>query len=109
MAAADARDGAVRSVKFGRPAGADDPYARSRDYDLQNVRTHLWFDLERQSIRGEVNHSLSMLRDDVTKVRFDSVGLTIQKVTLDGQDAQFITTTNELIVMLESPAKHGEH
>lgn len=88
---------------------ADDPYARSRDYDLQNVRTHLWFDLERQSIRGEVNHSLSMLRDDVTKVRFDSVGLTIQKVTLDGQDAQFITTTNELIVMLESPAKHGEH
>ena len=52
---------------------ADDPYARSRDYDLQNVRTHLWFDLERQSIRGEVNHSLSMLRDDVTKVRFDSV------------------------------------
>jgi aminopeptidase N len=87
---------------------ADDPYARSRDYDLQNVRTHLWFDLARQTIRGEVNHSVSMLRDDATQIRFDSVGLTIQNVTVDGHDAKFETTANELIVMLAKPAKRGD-
>jgi aminopeptidase N len=87
---------------------ADDPYARSRDYDLENVRTHLWFDLEQQKIRGEVNHSLSMLRDNLTQIKFDSVGLTIAKVTMDGIDAQFVTTAKELIVTLANPAKRGE-
>ena len=32
---------------------ADEPYARTRDYDLQNIRTHLWFDLDNRKIRGE--------------------------------------------------------
>ncbi|MGA8222749.1 MAG: M1 family aminopeptidase [Candidatus Acidiferrales bacterium] len=87
---------------------ADDPYARSRDYDLRNVRTHLWFDLEQQKIRGEVNHSISMLRDDLTQIKFDSVGLTIHEVTLDGKDAKFETIANEIIVVLAHPAKRGE-
>ncbi|MGA9482849.1 MAG: hypothetical protein WBV48_13050, partial [Candidatus Acidiferrales bacterium] len=42
---------------------ADEPYARSRDYDLQNVKTHLWFDLDKREVRGEVTHSIAMVRD----------------------------------------------
>ena len=87
---------------------ADEPYARSRDYDLQNVKTHLWFDTDQRKVRGEVTHSISMLREDVAQIQFDSVELKIQAVTLDGKDAKFSTTENALIVPLERPSKRGE-
>jgi len=54
---------------------ADEPYARSRDYDLRNVKTHLWFDTDQRKVRGEVTHSLSMFRDGLTQIKFDSVYL----------------------------------
>src|SRR5208337_4040010 len=68
---------------------ADEPYARSRDYDLQNVKTHLWFDTDQRKVHGEVTHTIAMLRDDVTQIQFDSVDLKIAAVTLDGKDAKF--------------------
>jgi len=52
---------------------ADEPYARSRDYDLQNVRTHLWFNVEQRQLRGEVTESIAALRDNVSELKFDSV------------------------------------
>src|ERR1700723_1828537 len=70
-------------------AYADEPYARSRDYDLQHVRTHLWFDTDRRPIRGEVTHSIPLRRDNVSEIKFDSVDLKIQSATLDGKDAKF--------------------
>ena len=90
------------------PGRADEPYARSRDYDLQNVKTHLWFDTEQREVRGEVTHSIAMLRDDVPQVKFDSVALKIEAVTLDGKQAKFSTTDNDVIVALEHPSKRGE-
>jgi len=90
-------------------AGADEPYARSRDYDLQNVKTHLWFDTDQRKVRGEVTHSIAMLREDLTQIQFDSVELKIAAVTLDGKDAKFSTTDTALIVPLTGPSRHGEH
>ena len=90
------------------PGRADEPYARSRDYDLQNVKTHLWFDTDQRKVRGEVTHSIAMLRDDVSQVKFDSVGLKIEAVTLDGKDAKFSTTDSDVIVPLERPSKRRE-
>jgi aminopeptidase N len=87
---------------------ADEPYARSRDYDLRNVKTHLWFDTDRRKVRGEVTHSLSMFRDGRSQIKFDSVDLNIQAVTLDGQDAKFSVTPNNLIVQLATPSKRGD-
>jgi aminopeptidase N len=87
---------------------ADEPYARSRDYDLRNVKTHLWFDTDQRKVRGEVTHSISMFRDDLTQIKFDSVALNIQAVTLDGKDAKFSVTENNLIVQLARPSKRGE-
>ncbi len=87
---------------------ADEPYAPSRDYDLQNVRTHLWFDVERKSFRGEVTHSVAVLRDDVSQLKFNSVDLKIGGVTVDGKDAKFSTDPNFLTVSLPHPAKRGE-
>ncbi len=69
----------------------DDPYARSRDYDLQNVRTHLRFDVEQKKVIGEVTESLAILRDGASELRFDSVGLAIESVTLNRAAAKFET------------------
>jgi aminopeptidase N len=88
---------------------ADEPYARSRDYDLQNVKTHLWFDTDQRKVRGEVTHTIAMLRDDLTQIQFDSVELKISTVTLDGKDAKFSTTDSALIVPLAGPSRQGEH
>src|SRR5271163_1510327 len=99
----------VASLLLPALASADEPYARSRDYDLQNVKTHLWFDTDQRKVRGEVTHSIAMLRDDLTQIRFDSVELKIAAVTLDGKDAKFSTTDNALIVPLAGPSRQGEH
>ena len=88
---------------------ADEPYARSRDYDLQNVKTHLWFDVEQRKVAGEVTHSIAMLRDNLTQIQFDSVDLKIAAVTVDGKDAKFSTTATALIVSLPAPSRQGEH
>src|ERR1700689_1802117 len=88
---------------------ADEPYARSRDYDLQDIRTHLWFDLEQRQVRGEVTESISALRDNVSELKFDSVGLTIDGVAVDGRVAKFSLTPADLVVTLERPAVRGEH
>ena len=87
---------------------ADEPYARSRDYDLQNVRTHLWLAAGQRSFGGEVTHTLTLLRDGVSELQFDSVDLKIESVTLDGKSAKFSTTAEKLIVPLVVPGKRGD-
>jgi aminopeptidase N len=84
---------------------ADEPYARSRDYDLQHSKIALRFNLEQRKVLGEVTHSLSILRDGTAKIVFDSAGLTIQKVTVNKVAAKFETTAEKLIIPLASEAK----
>jgi len=87
---------------------ADEPYARSREYDLQHSKIALRFDLDQKIILGEVTHSLSIFRDGTTKIAFDSVGLTIQSVTVNKAPAKFETTADKLIVPLPAAAKAGD-
>ena len=87
---------------------ADEPYARSRDYDLQHSKISLRFDLEQRKVLGEVTHSLSILRDGTAKIVFDSAGLTIQKVTVNKAAAKFETTAEKLIIPLAAEAKSGD-
>jgi aminopeptidase N len=86
----------------------DEPYARSRDYDLQHSKIALRFDLDQKKVLGEVTHSLSILRDGSTKIAFDSVGLNIQSVTLNKASAKFETSADKLIIPLPAAAKTGE-
>jgi aminopeptidase N len=87
---------------------ADEPYARSRDYDLQHSKIALRFDLDQRKVLGEVTHSLSILRDGTAKIVFDSAGLTIQKVTVNKAAAKFETTADKLIIPLAAEAKSGD-
>jgi len=83
---------------------ADEPYARSRDYDLQHSKIALRFDLEQQKVLGDVTHALFILREGTSKVAFDSVGLTIQKVTVNKSPAKFETSPDKLTVSLPTAA-----
>jgi aminopeptidase N len=87
---------------------ADDPFPRTRDYDLQNVRVHLRFDTDNKKVIGEVTHSISVLRPNVSELKFDSVALTIESVALDGKAAKYETTADKLIVKLPQAAHPGE-
>src|ERR1700743_3748565 len=64
------------------PLRADEPYARTRDYDLQHSKISLKFDIDHRKVIGDVTHSVSILRENTTRLAFDSVGLTIQGVTV---------------------------
>ncbi len=87
---------------------ADEPYARSRDYDLQHSKVTLRFDLEQRKVIGEVTHTVSPLREGLDKLSFDAVGLQIQSVKVNRSEAKFQTTENKLIVSLPKPGKIGE-
>ena len=89
-------------------ARADQPFAPSRDYDLQNVRVELRFNLDQQQIVGQVTHTLTTLKDGLRTLDFDSVGLTILSARLDGKDARFSTDDAKLHVDLDRAAKAGE-
>src|SRR5438093_10308300 len=87
---------------------ADEPYARSRDYDLQHSKISLRFDLEQKRVLGEITHSLSILRGGTAKIVFDSAGLTIQKVIVNKTAAKFESTAEKLIIPLAAEAKTGD-
>lgn len=89
-------------------ARADEPFARSRDYDLQNARIELRFDLDHRQVIGQVTHTLTTLKDGLQTLDFDSVGLTIQSATLDGKEAHFSTDDAKLRVDLGRAGKAGE-
>ena len=87
---------------------ADEPYSRTRDYDLQHSKIALRFDVDQRKVFGVVTHTLSILRDDTSKLSFDSVGLTIQSVTVNKSPANFETTATKLIVPIYSPSHPGD-
>ena len=90
------------------PLRADEPYARSRDYDLQHSRIALRFDLDHKKVIGDVTHTLAILRDSTAKIVFDSAGLTIQSVTVNKSAAKFETKDDKLIIPLTTAAHVGE-
>ena len=89
-------------------AMADEPYARSKDYDLQHSRIVLKFDVQQRQVTGDVTHTLSVVKDNTSKLVFDSVGLTIESVTLNRMAVKFETSATKLIVPLATAAKKGD-
>ncbi len=87
---------------------ADEPYARTRDYDLQNARIALRFELDQRKVIGDVTHTLAVIREGITRIAFDAVDLNISSVTLNGKPAKFETTKTQLLVELGHAAKRGE-
>src|SRR6202790_3206248 len=87
---------------------ADEPYARSKDYDLQNSRIAMRFEVDHKKIIGDVTHTVSVLRNGLDKLSFDSVGLHIQSVTVNKASAKFESTDSKLNVSSPKAAKAGD-
>jgi aminopeptidase N len=87
---------------------ADEPYARSKDYDLQHSKVALKFDLEQKKVIGDVTHTLTPVREGLDKISFDSVGLQIQNVKVNKNEAKFSTTDKKLTVNLPKAGKVGD-
>jgi aminopeptidase N len=85
----------------------DEPYARSRDYDLQHSKIVLRFDVPQKQVIGDVTHTVAVLRDNIARISFDSVGLNIRSVTVDRATAKFETSDSKLQVYLPEAAKAG--
>jgi aminopeptidase N len=100
---------ALLAIIFAHTCRADQPYAPSRNYALQDIRTHLWFDLDRREVHGEVIESVSALRNDVSELSLDSVDLKIESVQVDGKAAKFAIDPKKLVVLLDRPANRGDH
>jgi aminopeptidase N len=86
---------------------ADEPFARSKDYDLQHSKIALRFETEQKKVIGEVTHSLSLLHDGLETISFDSVGLQIESVRINKSTAKFATSESKLVVTLPKGAKAG--
>jgi len=93
---------------FAGPGLADRPFAPPRDYDLQHSTIRMSFDTAHRKIFGDVTHRVSMLREGADRVTFDSVGLHMDAVTLDGSPAHFETTPTQLEILLPAPARRGD-
>lgn len=87
---------------------ADEPYARSKNYDLQHSKVVLRFDLDNKKVIGDVTHTVSVLVPGTEKLAFDSVGLQIQSVSVNRAGAKFDTTDAKLNVSLPRAAKAGD-
>jgi aminopeptidase N len=98
----------VAAALLGAAAGADRPYAPSRDYHLENVRVALHFDVDQRKVIGDVTHTLSTLHDGLTHLDFDCAELTVSSARVNGKDAPFDLHDDKLSVQLARPAKAGE-
>jgi aminopeptidase N len=96
------------SILLASVARADRPYAPSREYDLQNVRVALHFDVDQRKVFGDVTHSLAALRDGETHLDFDCAELSVSSVRVNGKDATFDLRDNNLRVQLAQASKSGE-
>jgi aminopeptidase N len=79
---------------------ADEPFARSKDYDLQHSKIALRFQPEQKKVIGDVTHSVTLLRDGLETISFDSVGLQIESVRINKSAAKFAATESKLVVTL---------
>ncbi len=66
------------------------------------------FDFDQRKVIGQVTHTLSLLRDGLEQIDFDSVDLKISSVRVNGKDAHFTTDAAALHVDLPAPGKPGE-
>jgi len=86
---------------------ADEPYARSKNYDLEHSKVVMRFEPEQKKVIGDVTHTLTLLRDGLDQISFDSVGLQIESVRVNRNAAKFEITDTKLVVDLPKGAKSG--
>ena len=91
------------------PSRADRPFAPDRAYDLQHSTIRLSFDTNQRKVIGDVTHRVVLLRDAATAIEFDSVGLRIDSVTVDGAAAKFEVLPEKISIPLAAAHAGDKH
>ncbi|HEY1866245.1 MAG TPA: M1 family aminopeptidase [Candidatus Acidoferrales bacterium] len=94
--------------RLARSVHADEPFAPTREYHLENARIELRFDLDQKKVIGQVTHTVDALHDGLRDLDFDSVALDISSVRVNGKDAHFSTDASKLHVDLDRPSAAGQ-
>ena len=76
-------------------------YARSRTFDLQNLKLELSFDLPARKIVGTATLRMAPLAGDLREMTLDSAALDIESVTVSGRKLAYQTAGDKLIVTLD--------
>ncbi|AIE86588.1 M1 family aminopeptidase [Fimbriimonas ginsengisoli] len=82
-------------------------FAPDRTYDLIKTVTTLDVDADRQRASGSVVATISMLRDGVTSVHFDTSADQVSGVLVDGKPARFTRSGGSLEIDVP-PSKRGQ-
>ena len=81
---------------------------RVRDFDLLHVRIEARLEIEQETIRGRVTHSLRSLNDGVREILLDSEGLNLHYVQVADHKLPFSEKDGKLRVELAEAVNDGE-
>jgi aminopeptidase N len=84
-------------------------YAPDRTYHLVRTVTRLDVDAEHQRARGSVVATISMLRDGVSTVHFDTSAEKVTNVRVDGKAAKFARNGNGLEIEMVGGRRNSVH
>lgn len=84
-------------------------YAPDRTYHLVKTVTKLDVDAERQRARGSVVATISMLRDGISAVHFDTSAEKVTNIRVDGRAAKFTRTGNGLEIEIAGGRRNSVH
>ena len=75
---------------------------RERVIDIERMRLDVAFDASKGLVKGKVTHYFSPLRKEVTEIRFDGVGIRIQKALLNGKEVEYSNNGKSITVLPKS-------
>jgi aminopeptidase N len=81
---------------------------RQRAVDFTHLRLECSFRPNQGTVSGTVYHSFSVLRDSITSIEFDAIGLDVAEVLLNNKPAAFTNTDSMLLVRIDSPLHHSD-
>lgn len=71
---------------------------RERVIDIERMRLEVSFDAPKGLVKGKVTHYFVPLRQEVTEIHFDGVGLRIQQALLNGKTVEYVNTGKSITV-----------
>src|SRR6185369_16107637 len=83
-------------------------YERSREYNIKHILVRLRVDWPNRSASGTVLHTISPLRDGLTRIALDSgSAIKVTACMVGGKSAKFAIAGNKLLVDSSEPLKRG--
>ena len=97
----------IHARPYGRGAATYHPTV-DPPYQLGNQKIRLAFNVDKGLVFGETTTTLTVKRDGLSVLPFDSVALHYNRVVLDGDAAAYNVARDKLLVKLSSPARAGQ-